>query len=130
MTKPTKSKRGGARAGAGRKPKPVAGPTHVAGEPLSGAERGPASDPIIPAGLSPEERRKFLDGLADETLATIMATGTSESARVAAARETKDRILGKPKPGTAAQSDKLDVLEQPDPWGSLLDVVQQPARKN
>jgi hypothetical protein len=130
----TKSKlvgRGGARAGSGRKPKPVAGPAYVAGEPRSDAERRQASDasaaPIIPAGLSLEERHKFLEDLADETIATIMATGTSESARVAAARDTRDRIRGRPRPGVAAKPDEPDMFD--DHWGSLLDV-QQPARKN
>src|ERR1019366_1935178 len=104
MTK-AKGDHGGKRIGAGRKAKPRAGPTRMAGD------SGSPFDTIIPANLSPEERRKFLDGLADETLATIMATGTSESARVAAARETKDRILGKPQPGTAAKADQPDMFE-------------------
>jgi len=119
MTK-AKGDHGGKRIGAGRKAKPRAGPTMMAGDP------GSPSDRIIPANLSPEERNKFLDGLADETLATIMATGTSESARVAAARETKDRILGKPKPGTAAKSDQLDLLAD-DGWGTLLKSGQPAA---
>jgi hypothetical protein len=119
MTK-AKGHHGGKRIGAGRKAKPRAGPTMMAGD------SGSPSDTIIPANLSPEERRKFLDGLADETLATIMATGTSESARVAAARETKDRILGKPQPGTAAKSDQLDLLAD-DGWGNLLKSGQPAA---
>src|ERR1700682_4170549 len=118
MTK-AKNDHGGKRIGAGRKAKPRAGPVMMAGDPSS------SSDRIIPANLSPEERNKFLDGLADETLATIMATGTNESASVAAARETKDRILGKPKPGTAAKPDQPDMFES-DGWGDLL-KPRQPA---
>jgi hypothetical protein len=119
MTK-AKGDHGGKRIGAGRKAKPRAGPTRMAGD------SGSPFDTVIPANLSPEERRKFLDGLADETLATIMATGTSESARVAAARETKDRILGKPQPGTAAKSDQLELLAD-DGWGTLLKSGQSVA---
>ena len=119
MTK-AKNDHGGKRIGAGRKAKPRAGPTMMARDP------GSPSDRIIPANLSPEERNKFLDGLADETLATIMATGTSESARVAAARETKDRILGKPKPGTAAKPDQPDMFAD-DGWGELLRPREMPA---
>src|SRR5258708_23853050 len=120
----TKGDHGGKRVGAGRKAKPRAGPARMAGD------SGSPSDTIIPANLSPEERNKFLDGLADETLATIMATGTSESARVAAARETKDRILGKPKPGTAAKPDQPDMFES-DGWGDLLKSRQPaPGRAN
>jgi hypothetical protein len=130
VTKSNSIGRGGARAGSGRKPKQVAGPTCPAPDRCEEPRAADTAAPIIPANLSLEARNKFLDGLADETLATIMATGTSESARVAAARDTKDRILGKPRPGVAPNPDQLDQIDQPDPWGSLLDVVQQPARKN
>jgi hypothetical protein len=129
----TKSKlvgRGGARSGAGRKPKPVAGPTHIAGAHRSDEEPGATantSTPIIPPNLSPEEKRQYLKGVAEETLATIMVTGTSESARVAAAREALDRAEGKPKPGTAAKSDQLDLLD--DGWGGLLTPSQPAARR-
>jgi hypothetical protein len=134
MTKSMKSKRGGARAGAGRKPKPVAGPTYVAGEPRSDGEQSPAADtsaaPIIPAGLSEEEIDKFCRAVARATLLTVAMTGTSESARVAASRELNDRSLGKPKPGAAANPDQLDLLA-PDHWGSLLDVQQPtPSKAN
>jgi hypothetical protein len=125
--------RGGSRPGAGRKPKPVAGPTHVvAGEPRSDGERGPAADtspaPIIPAGLSEEEIDKFCRAVARETLVTVAMTGTSESARVAASRELNDRSLGKPKPGTAAKPDQLDLLD--DGWGNLLKPGQPAAGRS
>jgi hypothetical protein len=133
----TKSKlvgRGGARAGAGRKPKPVAGPTYVAGERRSDGEQSPAADtpaaPIIPAGLSEEEIDKFCRAVARDTLLTIAMTGTSESARVAASRELNDRSLGKLKPGTAAKADQSDLFES-DGWGDLLKTRQPaPGRAN
>jgi hypothetical protein len=126
----TKSKlvgRGGARAGSGRKPKPVAGPTYLAdsADPEIPKENiGTA--PIIPAGLSAAALKEFCEALAYETLATVAMTGTSESARVAASRELFDRVQGKPKPGTAAKSDQLDLLAD-DGWGNLLKSGQPAA---
>jgi hypothetical protein len=120
--------RGGARAGAGRKRKPVAGPTFVAGESRSDSERdSPAntSAPIIPANLSAEELKKFCEALAFETLATIAVTGTSEPARVAASKELLDRAQGKPKPGTAAKPDEPGLFD--DGWGNLLKSGQSAA---
>jgi hypothetical protein len=117
----TKSKmvgRGGSRPGAGRKRKPVAGPTHVASDVDSEDEPRPAA-PIIPVGLSSEDLKKFCEALAFETLATIATTGTSEPARVAASRELLDRAQGKPKPGTAAKSDAPGA-DEGDGWGDLL----------
>jgi hypothetical protein len=128
MTKSKLVGRGGARAGAGRKKKPVAGPTRVVGDSRSDDERGSAakaSAPIIPANLSAEDLKKFCEALAYETLATIAMTGTSENARVAASRELFDRVQGKPKPGAAAKSDQLDLLAD-DGWGNLL-MSKQPA---
>jgi hypothetical protein len=128
MTKSKLVGRGGARPGAGRKQKPVAGPTCVAGELRSGGERSPTADtsgPIIPAGLSEEEIDKFCRAVARETLVTVAMTGTSESARVAASRELNDRILGKPKPGTAAKPDQSDMFD--DGWGNLLKSGQTAA---
>jgi hypothetical protein len=131
----TKSKsvgRGGARAGAGRKPKPVAGPTHVAGKLRSDVEKSPAAAdipaPIIPVGLNAEQLKAFCEALAFETLATVAVTGTSEPARVAASKELLDRAQGKPKPGTAAKSDQLDMLAD-DGWGNLLKSGQSAARR-
>jgi hypothetical protein len=122
MTKSKLVGRGGARPGAGRKQKPVAGPTCVASELRSDGERSPAADtsaPIIPANLSAEDLKKFCEALAYETLATVAMTGTSENARVAASRELFDRVQGKPKPGAAAKSDQFDLLAD-DGWGNLL----------
>jgi hypothetical protein len=121
MTKSKLVGRGGARPGAGRKQKPVAGPTCVASEPRTDGDQGSAANtsaPIIPANLSAEELKKFCEALAFETLATIAVTGTSEPARVAASRELLDRAQGKPKPGTAAKPDSPDLFD--DGWGNLL----------
>ena len=133
MTKSKLQGRGGARAGAGRKLKLVAGPTYAAGEPRSDGERSPAAKvgaaPIIPAGLNAEDLKKFCEVLAYETLATIAMTGTSENARVAASRELFDRVQGKPKPGAAAKSDQFELLAD-DGWGTLLKSGQAPGRTN
>ena len=116
MTKSTGVGRGGVRPNSGPKKKPIAGPTQVAGAANAA--------PIIPAGLSDEDRDKFIAGLCRETLATIMVHGKSESARVAAVREFHDRILGKPRPGVAANPDQLELGG--DGWGDLL-KSKQPA---
>src|ERR1019366_2881870 len=122
--KKAKGDHGGKRIGAGRKAKERAGPIRMAGD------SGSPSDTIIPANLSAEERNKFLEDLADETIANIMANGTSESARVAAARDTRDRIRGKPRPGFAAKPDEPDLFES-DGWGDLLKPRQSaPGRAN
>jgi hypothetical protein len=114
----------GSRPGAGRKRKPVAGPTHVASEVGSENEPRPAA-PIIPAGLSADELKKFCEALAFETLATIAITGTSEPARVAASRELLDRAQGKPKPGAAAKPDAPGA-DEGDGWGDLLTARPSP----
>jgi hypothetical protein len=122
MTKSKLVGRGGARAGSGRKKKPVAGPTRVVSE--IGTQSAPISGPIIPTGLSAEDLKQFCETLAYETLATVAVTGTSESARVAASRELLDRSLGKPKPAPATKPDQSDFFE--DGWGDLL-KSRQPA---
>jgi hypothetical protein len=104
MTKSRNIGRGGARPGAGRKAKPVAGPTAIGS--------------IIPPGLDDDGQRKFCETLALETLATIAATGTSESARVAASRELLDRTRGKPSPATKPAD--ADQGEASDHWDGLL----------
>jgi hypothetical protein len=119
MTKSTGVGRGGARPNSGPKKKPIAGPTQVAG--------AANATPIIPVGLSDEERDKFIAGLCRETLATIMVHGKSESARVAASRELLDRSLGKPKPAPATKPDQSDFFE--DGWGDLLKSRQPATRR-
>jgi hypothetical protein len=118
MTKSRGIGRGGARANSGPKKKPAAPPTHVEGKG--------DSEPVIPSGLSAEERRKFLDELADETLANVMANDPSGAARVNAARAVQDRTRGKPLPAKP-QDDQCDF---DDHWGTLLDAPKPIARAN
>ena len=126
MTKSKMVGRGGARVGSGRKRKPVAAPTIVAGKinPESELNSVGPRFPIVPVGLDAEDLKKFCETLAYETLATVAVTGTSESARVAASRELLDRSLGKPKPAPATKPDQSDFFE--DGWGDLL-KSRQPA---
>jgi hypothetical protein len=117
MTKSRNIGRGGARPGAGRKQKPVAGPTAIGkffNVPSTAQLDEPA--PIIPPGTDDEGLRQFCEALAFETLATIAATGTSEAARVAACRELLDRCRGKPSPSKPAEAE----ADAPDHWGNLL----------
>jgi hypothetical protein len=112
LTKSRNIGRGGSRSGAGPKKKPGA---------------GPIAEPIL-TGNRVEDDKAVADWVR-AGLINLAATGASEAARVAAFKELNDRAQGKSKPGIAPNPDQLDLLEQPDPWGSLLDV-QQPARKN
>jgi hypothetical protein len=112
MTKPTGVGRGGKREGAGRKARPPGVSFAI---------------PAAPTGMSAEELAKRYATLAVETLAAVAADGAQPaSARVAASREILDRSEGKPKPGTAAKSDQLDLLAD-DGWGNLLKSGQSAA---
>jgi hypothetical protein len=114
MTRSRLVGRGGARPGAGRPRKPVAGPTT-----LDVASSKTERVPVIPVGLSEDDLAKFCETLAFETLATVASTGTSESARVAASRELLDRARGKPKPAPAqSKPEQHDLF---DHWGDLLE---------
>jgi hypothetical protein len=113
MTKSRHVGRGGARPGAGRPRKPVAGPTAIDGA-TSKIER----TPVIPAGLSEDELKKFCETLAFETLATVASIGTSESARVAASRELLDRARGKSKAPANKKPEQPGLF---DDWGDLLE---------
>ena len=124
MTKSKLVGRGGARPGAGRKPKPAAGPTASESSPAAKECRAP----IIPTGFSESDLRKLCETLAFETLATIATTGISESARVAASRELLDRSRGKPAPAKPAQKDQPDFFD--DGWGELLSRPSSGERAN
>jgi hypothetical protein len=109
-----KSTHGGKRPGAGRKKKPRALPVPVN---------------ITTNGQSAEDLAKLYVGLAIETLAAVASTGTSESARVAAANQILNRAAGMPKPGIAEKSDQPDFFEN-DGWGDLLKSKQPAGRAN
>jgi hypothetical protein len=100
---PKKSKHGGARPGAGRKPKP----------------RAPAIPlRMVAADASAQDQAKAYLALAIETLASVAAAGASESARVAAAKVIIETAVGRPK-ATQPAADQRD--DDPDSWGDLLD---------
>lgn len=83
-----KSRRGGARPGAGRKPKPKS-PTAVHGIDLAAAL----------AGDVPEEIDRLASGATGRSvtvLVNILIVGASESAQIDAANEILDRGYGKP----------------------------------
>jgi hypothetical protein len=84
-----KSKRGGKRPGAGRKPKGYVPPATVAGIDLVAALATPAPDDI--ASLAHTKAQSALD-----TLVKQLAYGTSEAAKVSAANAILDRGYGKP----------------------------------
>src|SRR6516164_7017437 len=94
---------GGKRANAGRKPNPA---TQFDPDQL-----------VIPAGLSAEEKKRFIEERALEWLAQVASNSASDSARVAACKELLDRVCGKPSPAKGADTDQGDVG---DHWGELL----------
>ena len=101
---------GGKRSGAGRKKNPTA---------------PPITDIPVTSGQSAEAlARQYVDAMIAVQV-HIALNGESEMARLSATEKIINRAAGMPKPGSAAKSDQLDLLE-PDHWGSLLDV-QQPA---
>jgi hypothetical protein len=111
----TKSKnigRGGKRDGSGRKKKPTA---------------PPITDIPVMSGQSAEALAKQHVDIAIATLVHIALNGESEAARVSAAERLLNRAAGMPKPGTAAKSDQLDLLD--DGWGNLLKSTQPAARR-
>ena len=110
MTKSKNIGRGGKRDGSGRKKKPTA---------------PPITDIPVTSGQSAEAlARQYVDAMIAVQV-HIALNGESEMARLSATEKVINRAAGMPKPGSAAKSDQLDLLE-PDHWGSLLDV-QQPA---
>jgi hypothetical protein len=94
---------GGKRANAGRKPNPA---TQFDPDQL-----------VIPAGLSAEEKKRFIEEQALEWLAQVASKSASDSARVAACKELLDRVCGKPSSAKPADADQSDAG---DHWDGLL----------
>jgi len=109
-TKSKKIKHGGARKGAGRKPKP----------------RAPAIPlRMLSSDASAQELAKAYLAFAIEVLASIAGDGASEAARVSAARGIVEIANGKAK---GAQPPADQRADDPDTWGDLLD--RRPERSN
>lgn len=83
------TKRGGARAGAGRKKKGLSAPTSLSELELRALLAEPAPDEID--GIAQRHA-----SLAIETLSRLLIYGTSESAKITAGKEILDRGYGKP----------------------------------
>ncbi|WPP04784.1 hypothetical protein SIN04_02825 [Methylocella tundrae] len=90
---PKKSKRGGKRAGAGRKPKGYTPPSALSGLDLKAAAIAATPDEI-------ESGARIHARTALESLKKVMLNSDSESARVAAANTILDRGFGKPSTDT------------------------------
>ena len=90
MTEPErKSRRGGARPGAGRKPKGYVKPSALSDLNLASALAAPPPDEID--GLAQHHARDVLS-----SLVKVLFHGKSEAAKIAAAKEILDRGYGKP----------------------------------
>lgn len=85
----TKSRRGGARKGAGRKPKGHKAVSAVAGINLVAAMQAPAPDEID--GVAQRHAKTAIEALVKQLI-----YGASEAAKVAAAKAILDRGYGKP----------------------------------
>jgi hypothetical protein len=83
------SRRGGARPGAGRKKKGLSAPTSLSELELKALLAEPSPDEID--GLAQRH-----SSLAIETLSRLLIYGSSESAKITAAKEILDRGYGKP----------------------------------
>lgn len=116
------SRRGGARPGAGRKKRGLAEPTSLSELELK----------ALLAEPSPEE----IDGIAQrhadlaiETLARLMIYGSSESAKITAAKEILDRGYGKPAVEIGGDAAMLPFMMAPAVAPTLTSDVRAAARK-
>jgi len=95
-----KTRRGGARTGAGRKPKGYVPPTQLADIDIRAALIGDAPD-AIETEAQAKVRTSF------ESLITIIKAAKSEAAKVAACRTILDRGYGKPSVETGVDQSEL-----------------------
>ncbi len=118
---PAKSKRGGARKGAGRKKKGHTSPTIVDGIDLQAALGAPAPDSI-----EAEAQKYVQTALAD--LVKLMVYAASETVRVKAACDILDRGYGKPSvdAGGLEQMSLFTVGTPPE----LAKGIREEARKH
>jgi hypothetical protein len=118
------SRRGGARKGAGRKPKAAQSPTAVTGVDLAAAMAAPAPTEID--GALRGRAKSSLKGLV-----AIMLHAGSDSARIVAAEEVLDRGFGKPavEIGGDAASPMLPFAAAPTFAPSAIGEVREQAKQ-
>lgn len=116
------TRRGGHRAGAGRKRKELSHPTSLSGLELKALLAEPPPEEID--GLA----QRHAD-LAIETLARLLQFGSSESAKITAAKEILDRGYGKPAVEIGGDAAMLPFMMAPSVTPSKIDEVREHARK-
>lgn len=118
------SRRGGARPGAGRKKKGLSAPTSLSELELKALLAEPAPDEID--GLAQRH-----SSLAIETLSRLLVYGSSESAKITAAKEILDRGYGKPavEIGGDAAMLMLPFMQAPAVAPTMSADVRSQARK-
>jgi hypothetical protein len=119
---PAKSRRGGARKGAGRKKKGHAAPSAVAGLNLISALASAPPDEID--GVAQRHAK-----MAIEALVKQLIHGASEAAKVAAAKAILDRGYGKPAVEIGGDAAMLPFMEAPSVQVTLSAEIRAEARK-
>jgi hypothetical protein len=118
-----KSGRGGARAGAGRKPKGASSPTSISGVDLKAALNAEVPTEIDAIAQSDVHQNIT-------ALVKLLTDGTSEPARITAAKEILDRGYGKPAVEIGGDAAPLLPFQMaPTPAFSLTSAVRAEARK-
>lgn len=119
-----KSKRGGKRPGAGRKPKGYVKPSA-----LSELTRIAALATEPPAEIDGVAQRHARDAI--EALVTLLFHGKSESAKIAAAKEILDRGYGKPAVEIGGDAAMLPFMVAPSAIqsASVYPEIREEARK-
>lgn len=116
------SKRGGARAGAGRKKKGLSTPTSLSELELRALLAEPAPEEID--GVAQQHAC-----LAIETLARLLIYGSSESAKITAGKEILDRGYGKPAVEIGGDAAMLPFMMVPTTAPTMSGEIRTQARK-
>lgn len=116
------SRRGGARPGAGRKKKGLSHPTSLSELELRALQAEPPPEEID--GLA-----QLHAPLAIETLARLLVYGSSESAKITAAKEILDRGYGKPAVEIGGDAAMLPFMMAPSTSPSLTGEIRVQARR-
>jgi hypothetical protein len=117
-----KSRRGGKRPGAGRKPKGYVKPSALSDLNRISALATPAPDEID--GVAQRHARDAI-----EALVKLLFYGSSEAAKIAAAKEILDRGYGKPAVEIGGDAAMLPFMVAPALAPSLTSEIREESRK-
>ena len=117
-----KSGRGGRRSGAGRKPKGYSKPSVISELNKVSALATPPPDEID--GIAQRHAKTAI-----EALVKLLSYGSSEAAKITAAKEILDRGYGKPAVEIGGDAAMLPFMMAPAPAESLAAEIRAEARK-